>query len=181
MSAHTAYVHYAPMLGKCHLHIPPRYSARMDTPANRLKNARAAAGFGSAREAALAMDIPYETYAQHENGGRGFRADRAAVYARRFRTSPEWLLYGKGDAPAAASEPTEDELAEMVRLVIEDVVTVQTRISDLPRIVAPGLRRQLERFRSGDVLRGGPSTAPDIAAQSPAPTKRSAPAKSRTT
>jgi hypothetical protein len=36
----------------------------------------------------------------------------------------------------------------MIREAIEDVVTLDTRLSDLPRIVAPALHEQLERFRA---------------------------------
>src|SRR5690606_17895576 len=35
------------------------------------------------------------TYLAHENGSRGFPAKRARQYADFFRTSAEWLLYGR--------------------------------------------------------------------------------------
>lgn len=41
------------------------------------------------------MGVSVATYIQHENGTRGFPADRAQRYARFFRTTPEWLLYGR--------------------------------------------------------------------------------------
>lgn len=57
------------------------------------------AGYDSAKSAAEAMGIPVATYIQHENGGRGFPADRAKRYGKFFRVAPEWLLYGSvGDA-----------------------------------------------------------------------------------
>lgn len=71
------------------------YAESMDAAA-RLREARKAAGFSSARQAALAMSISYPTYAAHENGEKGFvrTADR---YARFYRVSLEWLVTGKGD------------------------------------------------------------------------------------
>lgn len=37
----------------------------------------------------------YATYAQHENGLRGYPATKAERYGRFFRVAPEWLLYGR--------------------------------------------------------------------------------------
>lgn len=68
----------------------------MGTPADRLKAARVAAGFTSARQAAEALGISADTYTQHENGTRGFPANRAQRYATFFHTTPEHLLYGRG-------------------------------------------------------------------------------------
>jgi len=81
---------------------------RMDSPADRLKRAREAAGYASASSAAEAIGVAPATYAQHENGTRGFPATKADRYARFFRTSPEWLIYGRGAAPgdrAGSREP----------------------------------------------------------------------------
>lgn len=122
------------------------YSADMDTPADRLKRAREEAGFSSAREAALAMGLSYDTYAQHESGIRGFPAKKAELYARRYRTTVEWLLFGRGDAPVASSEPTDDDLAAMIENALREL-PVGTPLGEFPRLVAPALRVQLERFR----------------------------------
>ena len=67
--------------------------------AARLRQARAAAGYETATEAAEAMREPVPTYTLHENGGRGYKA-KAAKYAKQFKTTPEWLLWGRqaGDA-----------------------------------------------------------------------------------
>lgn len=75
----------------------------MSTLGERLKQAREAAGFETAALAAERVGVPYHTYAQHENGTRGFRADKANLYARAFGVSPVWLLFGKGEA--GVSEP----------------------------------------------------------------------------
>jgi transcriptional regulator with XRE-family HTH domain len=142
----------------------------MDTAADRLKRAREAAGFTSAREAALAMDLSYDTYAQHESGIRGYPAKKAEIYARRFRVSPEWLLYGKGDEPKPDPLPTVGELEAMVATIVNDEVTFQTKLSDLPHIVATGLHEQLTHFRSGLASRqgGGGANVRDKGVQSPA-------------
>lgn len=67
----------------------------MQTPGERLKEAREKAGYATAKDAALAMGVSPATYIQHENGTRNFPASRAQRYARFFRTTPEWLLYGR--------------------------------------------------------------------------------------
>ena len=77
----------------------------MSDPASRLREARAAAGFESASSAAKAMGVGVSTYVQHENGGRGMPAGRAAQYGRFFRVRPEWLIFGKGERELPAPEP----------------------------------------------------------------------------
>ena len=77
------------------------YSEAMTSPAIRLKNARIDAGYSSAKLAAEAMGVSVPTYIQHENGTRGYPADRAQRYARFFRTTPEWLLYGRNTTDKA--------------------------------------------------------------------------------
>jgi len=67
----------------------------MHQPSDRLKEAREKAGFDSAKAAAEAMGAAVATYIQHENGTRGFPAKAAERYATFFRTTPEWLLYGR--------------------------------------------------------------------------------------
>lgn len=73
------------------------YGLSMPAPAARLKRARIAAGFEHAKDAAESMGVPVSTYLGHENGSRGIPAKRATQYARRFRVSEQWLLYGKGE------------------------------------------------------------------------------------
>jgi DNA-binding XRE family transcriptional regulator len=137
------------------MHISHTYDGFMATASDRLKQAREAAGFVSAREAALAMDLSYDTYAQHESG---------------IRVSPEWLLYGKGDEPKPDPLPTVGELESMVATIVNDEVTFQTKLSDLPHIVATGLHEQLRHFRSGLSSRTGEGagTVPGKAARWPA-------------
>jgi len=69
----------------------------MGAASDRLRHARERAGYSSAKNAAEAMGVPVATYIQHENGIRGFPPSRAQRYARFFRVSPEWLLYGTSE------------------------------------------------------------------------------------
>ena len=64
--------------------------------AERLKWARENRGYETAADAAAAMGIPPPTYAGHENGSRGFRADSGERYAQFFAVNFAWLMTGKG-------------------------------------------------------------------------------------
>lgn len=75
----------------------------MPNKAERLRWAREQR-FETVAEAAEALGVNRFTYAQHENGTRGFKNDNAEIYARRFGVRLEWLLTGKG-APSGASRP----------------------------------------------------------------------------
>lgn len=82
--------------------VAPRDSSSLG---GRLTWARETSGFDAPVDAARAMGISRFTYAQHENGIRGFKRDSALQYARKFRVSLEWLLYGRGDPrPASKKE-----------------------------------------------------------------------------
>lgn len=70
----------------------------------RLAAARLNAGFASVGEAAEALGVPYSTYAGHENGTSGFRADKGELYARRFKVRFEWLMRGTGPMVDLASK-----------------------------------------------------------------------------
>lgn len=66
-------------------------------PSDRLRLARERAGFETAADAARRFDWQLVTYRHHENGTRGFKQSAAIRYARAFRVSPEWLLFGTGE------------------------------------------------------------------------------------
>lgn len=70
--------------------------------ADRLKQARQAAQFKRAGEAAESLGVAYQTYAAHENGNRAFDLEAAILYARRFHVSLDWLLTGQGKGPGGA-------------------------------------------------------------------------------
>jgi SOS-response transcriptional repressor LexA len=74
--------------------------------AERLKAARAKAGFGNASEAAKAFGWKEAGYRHHENGTRAFGLDVAKKYGRAFRVKPGWLLGVEGinDGPVTDFE-----------------------------------------------------------------------------
>ena len=65
---------------------------------NRLKTARKAVGFSSAKDAAIALGISYPTYVAHENGNRGISRNTLELYAKRFYVTIDWLISGGNDA-----------------------------------------------------------------------------------
>jgi SOS-response transcriptional repressor LexA len=76
---------------------------------DRLKEARRAR-FATAKAAASYMNVPQPTYAHHEAGTRKPKSDEVVRYAKTFRVTPEWLLFGSNAAKlplAPAIEPFE--------------------------------------------------------------------------
>ena len=63
----------------------------------RLRAARKAAGFKSAKEFAKAYDVPISTYSQHETGKRNISAELIVNYSDYFKINPYWLLTGNGE------------------------------------------------------------------------------------
>lgn len=64
---------------------------------DRLKQARAQAGFNSARGAAIRHGWVPSTYASHENGqAKNIPREDAVKYARAFKISVAWLLHEEG-------------------------------------------------------------------------------------
>jgi hypothetical protein len=87
----------------------------MDAPHERLKAARAQAGYRSAADACQAYGWKEAAYRHHENGTRGFYDIGNAVrYARAFRVSPAWLLGIDDDARAADAIPSVEVLSRVV-------------------------------------------------------------------
>lgn len=78
----------------------------------RLAAARQSAGYESAADAARALGVSYPTYAGHENGSSGFRHKTAAIYARKFGVSLEWLLTGRGAMTKKIDDP---DLADLIQ------------------------------------------------------------------
>ncbi|MFH6780809.1 MULTISPECIES: LexA family transcriptional regulator [Methylobacterium] len=75
----------------------------------RLRQARLAAGYRSARDAALQNAWPESTYRAHEAGSRTIGQDDAERYAERFRrdgveVTAKGLLFGDDDAPEPPAE-----------------------------------------------------------------------------
>lgn len=68
--------------------------------ADRLKRARAAAGYKSATEAAQKLGLVESTYLAHENGSRGASYAQMGVYARAFGVNALWLIFGDSESIA---------------------------------------------------------------------------------
>jgi SOS-response transcriptional repressor LexA len=77
------------------------------TPADRLRAARIAAGFSSTVAAASSLGMSASTYRAHENGQNEFSPDQAEVYSKKFKVSAAHLLLG---------EPSPDNPALNIRL-----------------------------------------------------------------
>ena len=175
-------MHFAQLDCKRLLHNESRYSLCMETPNERLKKAREKAGYASARAAAEALGMKESTYMGHENGHRGFPAKQAPKYARKFKVTEEWLLFGKGATDDADPLPSAEVLEQMVREALETEVTLSTPLADLPRVLGSNLRTQLEQFVSapGVVDFWGEKLARNKDAQSRPATRRDAEEESRT-
>lgn len=72
----------------------------MMSTSERLRQARINAGFDSASKAAKMHGWGVSTYIAHENGQNEYSPERAKIYAKAFKTTAEWLLFGK-ESPAA--------------------------------------------------------------------------------
>lgn len=66
--------------------------------AKRLKAARIAAGFKTAKDFATTENIPVTTYSQHESAKRCLTPELIVNYSTKFKINPYWLLTGLGEA-----------------------------------------------------------------------------------
>lgn len=69
-------------------------SAAMSEISERLIEARKKAGYETAGDAARALGVKLPTYYAHKNGTSGLRQKVAEQYAKKFKTTAEWLLFG---------------------------------------------------------------------------------------
>lgn len=83
---------------------------------DRLRHAREAAGYKTAKAAAEALGISPETYRGHENGSRGITPARAKQYARLFGVDVGWLLYGESRRGDKLSSDDIDAPGQPVRV-----------------------------------------------------------------
>lgn len=103
----------------------------MDDPAARLRIARLRANFETGKEAAESMGIAVSTYLAHENGSRGIKPMQAARYAKKFKVSEQWLLYGIGKAPGSEGD------------MIAEIISIIERLPPLQRAEAYGFLKAL--------------------------------------
>jgi hypothetical protein len=71
------------------------YTTAMSEKGKRLRKAREEAGLESASAAARLHGWGVSTFLAHENGQNDYDSDQAQVYAKAFKTSAEWLLWGR--------------------------------------------------------------------------------------
>ena len=69
--------------------------------ADRIEQARRAAGFETLAAAAIVLAMPVGTYRNHEAGVHMPKPDELRRYAEAFKVSYGWLLSGLGQGPAA--------------------------------------------------------------------------------
>lgn len=118
----------------------------------RLTAARIAANFSTAADAAEALGVKYPTYAGHENGSSGFRAETGEHYAKKFKVRYEWLMRGIGPMKAdAQSEKNDQVVAAFVRL--------------LPLLPARRRRKLLSDLADAAQLEGLAGIAPEVLAE----------------
>lgn len=100
--------------------------------ASRLREARKAAGFEDAADAARRYRWPLVAYRSHENGLRGLKPDVALKYAKAYGVSFSWLVTGEG----VMKEPGIDaQLVELPETVSKDVIEQINGILKMARIV----------------------------------------------
>jgi len=61
----------------------------------RLREARLAAGFKTAKAFAQTQALAQSTYSQYETGQRAFNADKLAHLCRALQIDAHWLLFGR--------------------------------------------------------------------------------------
>ena len=83
-------------------------NSHMTTLGSRLREAREAAGFKSARAAAIRHGWKVSTYSAHENGQNEYGPDEAKSYSKAFKTKASWLLTNEGEPPARKHAPQPD-------------------------------------------------------------------------
>ncbi|UWQ30904.1 helix-turn-helix domain-containing protein [Leisingera sp. M523] len=86
--------------------------------ADRLRDARIAAGFRSAAEAATSFGWTGSTYAAHENGTRGCKPADIKKYADAFQADPCFITYGAHTKSPVISGLSDGALKEVITFVL---------------------------------------------------------------
>jgi hypothetical protein len=114
----------------------------------RLRKVREAAGYRSARSAALDNKWAESTYRAHEGGTRTIGQDDAEAYAKRFRykganITAALILFGdeRRSSPSAAPDSTAEPATP-------SLASRASKTTGIPLTDIPGIREQLEIFES---------------------------------
>ncbi|WP_421983398.1 LexA family transcriptional regulator [Roseibium sp.] len=115
----------------------------------RLKAAREAAGFSSAAEAARYMGVNQVTYTSHENGAREYDREAAITYAKYFKVTPEWLVFGVGESSDDSSSVAAIKEIDLRRLesckTLDEVKAESSAQWRIPAEVIEGQFRILDK------------------------------------
>jgi len=68
----------------------------MDSPADRLRKLRLSLGYATAADVCARFGWPVGTYRSHENGHRELSRKAAETYAKGYKTTAGYLLFGEG-------------------------------------------------------------------------------------
>ncbi|NTG86165.1 peptidase S24 [Agrobacterium rhizogenes] len=98
----------------------------MELPKDRLKRARASAGFESPTDAANAFprDINKNTLISHENGNRPISRKAAEKYGELFGVKAGWILFGDSDEASPSQPAISDVTLNRVGMVAGRVAGV---------------------------------------------------------
>lgn len=125
----------------------------MKTPNERLKEARELY-FETAREAADALGVKRPTYYGHENGSDGFPVEAAIKYARRFKTTLDWIYAGKGKPPQKSEQLNSlawhDGLKSAVLAAMEDGAVGEEIVGFVTRVLIGALPDKVEQANPQD-------------------------------
>ena len=115
----------------------------------RLKAARIAAGYKSAKDFCERFAIPASTYSLHETGGRGLKKETAQRYAVFLDIDLEWLLHGTSRPYCAPIKNNSSPLSQ-------DEFLSLLKYSGNPRVQrddqAPGLLDQVQPLLLGKIF-----------------------------
>lgn len=122
----------------------------MAAQAERLRQAREAAGFETAADAARAFGWNTNTYKSHENGVRGMSKKAAYKYAGAFGVGAGWLLIGEGRGPGGGSDA---EIDRRMRQAVARAAEAPRPAETLDRrILAVAVATSLDRRRENGSL-----------------------------
>ncbi len=103
--------------------------SHMDDSNERLRKLREAAGFASARAAALRFHWTVSTYASHENGQTPVPRKAAEKYAKAFKSSAAYILTGDGPVNHIAKKDTHAHKPDIRRIGRQPDLMLDTPIS----------------------------------------------------
>lgn len=115
----------------------------------RLRAARRAANFRSARTFAAQYNIPASTYSQHETGKRALNPDMLLRYSDLFGMNPGWLLTGEGMPYSLKNKELDEENIYQKILSLKNYINVSTNAIPVKKDQQVGISEQLfnEIFR----------------------------------